>query len=236
MPLTWENAEGEVEEIPNPVQVFSAFCVCYPDDGTPSFPERVARENAGPPVCNQIRDVDIDAAKRLGARNNVPGGLPAVLEGHRNAIGNRVSPTWRLFQAGDAEWENEFRPPVRSLLQYFLGIHGLGIASATKLLWLKRPHLIPICDSFVLENLVGGGQGVERALECISRIREIGRDGDNPAALDEVKDRLDDHPNGEEEEEDAYYDLQRLRILEALIWFHCKKKERRRYYGLLGGV
>ena len=105
MPLTWTNANGEIETIQNPVEMFSAFCVRYPDDGTTSFPERVARENTEPPACNQIRDRDIHAAARLGARTNMQGGLEAVLVGHHDAINDQLAAVpseWRLFQTGPA--------------------------------------------------------------------------------------------------------------------------------------
>lgn len=53
-----------------------------------------------------------------------------------------------------AEWA-VMMPRLRTLLTEFLGIRGVGIAKATKILHLKRPHLFPILDSFVVKFLTG---------------------------------------------------------------------------------
>ncbi|MDV3243718.1 MAG: DUF6308 family protein [Nitrososphaerales archaeon] len=73
----------------------------------------------------------------------------------------------------------ELEPKVRALLDQFLSIRGVGLAKATKILHLKRPHLFPVLDSFVAKFLsgqgvvaVGKGRLVEVGLSIMEMVRE----------------------------------------------------------------
>lgn len=229
MGIQWEDIHGQ-QEICNFIGVLSAFCVCYPDDGSEYFPERVAAQNAlgEEPACNHITEADTTAANRLGARRSVEGVWQPVMDQHGKAIAKRlkqVAPGWQLFEQNQKEWK-KIKPAIEDLLEYCLDIHGLGIASATKLLWVKRQYLIPICDSFVMNNLVGQGTNTTvRAMTGIEKIRKVGQN--NEAALNEAQKRLAQLPA-----ENAYHNLPLVRILEAVLWFHYRKTHRKEHYCL----
>jgi len=230
MCIEWEDIHGQ-QEITNFIEVLSAFCICYPDDGSECFPERVAAQNARgeEPAHNHITEADTTAANRLGARRPIEGVWQPVMDRHGNAIAERleqVAPGWQLFEQNQEEWENEIKPAIKNLLEYCLHIHGLGIASTTKLLWVKRPHLIPICDSVILGNLVGGSANtVSRAMRGIDKIRAVGQA--TADALGEAQEHL-----ARLSPENAYHNLPRLRILEVLLWFHYEKPHRKEHYCL----
>lgn len=52
------------------------------------------------------------------------------------------------------EW-SALKPKLRILFTQFLSIRGVGLAKATKILHLKRPHMFPVLDSFVVKFLSG---------------------------------------------------------------------------------
>jgi hypothetical protein len=57
-----------------------------------------------------------------------------------------------LGEVSDQEWES-LKAVVRPLLAEFLSMPNVKLAKTTKVLHLKRPHLIPILDSFVVKFL-----------------------------------------------------------------------------------
>ncbi|MGD0145829.1 MAG: DUF6308 family protein [Nitrososphaerales archaeon] len=59
-----------------------------------------------------------------------------------------------LATSDDELWAG-LRPRMRDVLTQFLSIKGVGLAKATKILHLKRPHLFPVLDSFVVKFLSG---------------------------------------------------------------------------------
>lgn len=76
------------------------------------------------------------------------------------------------------------------------------VAVVTKLLHLRRPHLVPIIDSYLLDQL-GGGGGLTNTIERIHREAWRNRE---PLAV--IADRLADHRLRRSE----------LRILETCLW------------------
>jgi len=59
-----------------------------------------------------------------------------------------------LALMSNTEWA-AMMPRLRTLLAEFTAIRAVGLAKATKILHLKRPHLFPILDSFVVKFLTG---------------------------------------------------------------------------------
>lgn len=63
-----------------------------------------------------------------------------------------VSPKWKLFELDDGPFEDFAKPAIAESVQHLIA-HGRGVSVATKVLHIKRPHLIPVCDSLVVQQL-----------------------------------------------------------------------------------
>lgn len=120
-----------------------------------------------------------------------------------------IDPSWRLLDLSGVEWaETHAADRLGAALAQMVGDHR-GLSVATKLLHLKRPALVPILDSLVVDQL--GGRGTE-ATKLIEHMREEGRQ--NLDALRAIQDALatligaDGQP------------IQRslVRILDVLLW------------------
>lgn len=64
----------------------------------------------------------------------------------------------------DEEW-GDVRAHVSQLLHVFLSIPNVDLAKSTKLLQLKRPHLFPVLDSFVVKFLTGNDMNKNKFTE-----------------------------------------------------------------------
>lgn len=95
-----------------------------------------------------------------------------LLDGARRPWLDAVGPTWDLLQLPDAEWnEDHVTGHVRTALGAMIGDHR-GLSVATKLLHLKRPALVPILDSLVVDQL--GGRGLD-GVALVEHVRTEGR-------------------------------------------------------------
>ena len=223
--LAWEGPNGP-DEIPHFLEKLCAFCLAFPYDGSDSFPETVAHENASGGAADA--DADIAAAKRLGARGATAAAWEEMKhnESIQDVLGH-TSPDWRLFDLGGAAWQEEAKPAIQRILSLCLRIRGIGVANATKLFWVKRPHLIPICDSIVMNRLIGTrGADVCAAMHCIEMMRNIGIK--HQPLLHEGSVHLTEHLD----DGNPYRRLFEVRILEAVLWFDTDA--RRRHWALLG--
>jgi hypothetical protein len=117
-----------------------------------------------------------------------------------------ISASWDLYLTPDEEWESERVLDLLTTLFAAVQAKRIGISRATKVLHIKRPALIPVCDSYVL-GLMGipdaGGKG---AVALIEHLRSLRTDL-LPTLLD-LKQRL----------RDEGYDRTLVRITDALIW------------------
>ena len=117
-----------------------------------------------------------------------------------------LDPSWDLLEMDDGAWsgsgcEGRLEAAFKALMGPFR-----TTAVTTKVLALKRPKLIPICDSFV-SDMVGGKPGDYHAkTDLILEVRKVGRD--NLAALQEIDGRL------------RTIGIKRtlVRILDGLLW------------------
>lgn len=114
-----------------------------------------------------------------------------------------VDEAWDLVDLSDGSWEAF---GVTALLAAALAAtigKGRDLAVATKVLHLKRPRLIPVCDSLVLQQTgIRGGLPVG----AITHLRTVGQR--NSVALREIQSVL------------SLYGIERslVRILDALLW------------------
>lgn len=119
-----------------------------------------------------------------------------------------------LGEASDEEWEN-LKAVVRPLLAEFLSIPNVKLAKTMKVLHLKRPHLFPILDSFVVRFLTGNDLeenrfSEEELLQIGIKSLETARADivANRAAFHELETRLSDLPSP----------LTVVRIYDILCW------------------
>jgi hypothetical protein len=105
---------------------------------------------------NVITTCDIETSKRIFSMFDQHGyGESArVLSSNdiRNALG--VIPNWDLAAISDSEWIS-VKKDLRLLFGCFLAISHVGLAKAGKIIHIKRPKLVPILDSYVVNLLTG---------------------------------------------------------------------------------
>src|SRR5260370_20958649 len=104
--------------------------------------------NGGSPA-NRITVEDVRAINTtMGARSPRSDWARLIKRGDLHqleAIGRDID----LFRASDKRWNDEqVSAKLETLFKVVIG-SGIGIARATKMLHIKRPMLIPVCDSYV---------------------------------------------------------------------------------------
>lgn len=82
-----------------------------------------------------------------------------------------VDPSWDLFTLPDEVWEREDVPGrLHALFARVVG-PGIGISRATKVLHIKRPLLVPVCDAYVLRLLGVPGEGADAGVATVVQLR-----------------------------------------------------------------
>ncbi len=81
-----------------------------------------------------------------------------------------------LVGASDATWAQEIRPLVARLLERLAELPHVETPRATKVLYLKRPALVPVCDTTLLEALTSSpAHDTAAGLRALDLLRRIGR-------------------------------------------------------------
>lgn len=214
--------------IPYFVEKLCAYCMLAPDTGDELFFERRARNWQARP--HELVDQDWRAANKFAARISEEqwDRIQASPEiAHSLAL---LPENADLFDMRAAIW-GEMTETLANLLDAFLTIDGVGAAKATKLLYLKRPNVIPICDSIAMERLLGLTRTVKDSgtvIRCIDVFRQIGSEPENRRVLEVAR----QHLNNVLPEGDAYRDMPLVKVLDSVIWFDTEAH--RKYYGLFG--
>jgi uncharacterized protein DUF6308 len=107
-------------------------------------------------INNSITMNDVNAANELYAMIDKydPKESSRIVGAKRVEVTLAAVDDLDLALMSDEEWA-EVAPGLRAVLSELTAIRGVGIAKATKLLHLKRPHLLPVLDSFVVKFLTG---------------------------------------------------------------------------------
>jgi hypothetical protein len=117
-----------------------------------------------------------------------------------------IDATWDVFTTPDKVWANQpIGERVAALLDAVMG-KGIGLARATKVLHIKRPRLIPVCDSYVLRLMGIPGEDGASAAALIEHLRNLRVE--LLPRLVELREKLLERG----------YDRTLLRIADALIW------------------
>lgn len=153
-----------------------------------------------PPDLDRITDEDRQLANKIAARMSA--------KTWRQIIGSSIAQVgdWYLLNMTDLEWQDR-KEIIRGVLGPLLGHPGIGAARLTKALHRKRPKLIPICDSVVLEAMgVELRSKADAVISCMDRLRAIGRE--HLSTLKSLR----------ESSRQLHSDMTELRILELLCW------------------
>lgn len=129
-------------------------------------------------VNDTVTDEDIEAA------NNLHANLSSLDRGrltHSAGISARLTALEddELGEIEDYRWKG-VRADLALLFSSFLSIRNVGLGKATKILQLKRPHLVPVLDPFVVKFLTGNdvegnvfsaGELLQIGMECLDLAR-----------------------------------------------------------------
>jgi hypothetical protein len=118
-----------------------------------------------------------------------------------------VDPSWDAVLMTNEEWQQQrVEERVAALLNVVMGRPGIGPARASKVLHLKRPALIPVCDSRLL-RVLGIAQTQDDAILTV--LRHLRGEGQRlEVSLKVLQERL----SGEG------WQRPLIRILEVLVW------------------
>lgn len=132
-----------------------------------------------------------------------------LLDGVPRAWLDALDPSWTLLELPDAAWDDgRVTDALRAALDAMVGDHR-GLSVATKLLHLKRPALVPILDSLVVDQL--GGRGRDGA-KLIEHMRAEGRQ--NLSAMQEIQRQIGTIAGHDGQP----IDRSLVRILDVLLW------------------
>lgn len=120
---------------------------------------------------------------------------------------------WALFdQVSPGDWEARARR-IHAAIEVLTTTRGIGVAQATKILHIKRPHLIPVLDSYVAHTLnvspPSESASLEQGMVAVDLIREMGLS--QPEALAGIAAHLASDPG-------VSVRPSYVRIVDALLW------------------
>src|SRR6266849_2697467 len=117
-----------------------------------------------------------------------------------------IKPEIDVFLTSDSEWAaRHVLDNLASLFGLVIG-KGIGIAVATKVLHLKRPRLIPVCDSYVLRLMGIPGENAGSGVALVECLRTLRTQWTPP--LQQLQRSL----------RDRGYDRSLVRIADAVMW------------------
>jgi hypothetical protein len=117
-----------------------------------------------------------------------------------------IDQDWDLFLTSDSAWRIATVPTkLAALFDALLG-RGIGVSRATKVLHIKRPRLIPVCDSYVLRLMGIPGDTAASAVALIEHLRSLRREL-RPILVDLQR-----------ELRKRGYERTLVRIADALVW------------------
>jgi Family of unknown function (DUF6308) len=155
---------------------------------------------------NRIVDADVSAINvTMGARSPHGDWADLIRRGdlpELAALGSNLD----LFKTSDVTWAKEQVPFRLAALFGAVIAKGIGIARATKLLHIKRPALIPVCDSYVLGLMGIPIVGADSGVALVEHLRAVRKEL-LPVLLD-LQERL----------RQQGCDRTLVRIVDSLLW------------------
>lgn len=164
-------------------------------------------------VTDTITKDDIESANNLYA-NLVPMDLRRILRNPEIPSFLAAVEDAELGDLTDEEWD-DVEARIRPLFSAFISIPNVGLTKTTKILHLKRPHLFPIFDSFVVKFLTGNDIGTNAFSK--EEILRIGMDAFETARKDIIANRAAFH-GLETKLSDLPTPLTTARMYDILCW------------------
>lgn len=163
-------------------------------------------DTRGPGNPDLIRRDDVALINRtMGARSSYSNWNRLFKRGTLPGL-HAIKPEIDLFLTSDSEWsEQHVADNLASVFALVIG-RGIGIAVATKVLHLKRPRLVPVCDSYVLRLMGIPGQNAASGVALVESLRSLRAQWTPP--LQRLKRSLSERG----------YDRTLVRIADAVMW------------------
>ena len=170
---------------------------------------------------NRVTDNDVNVINRsMGTRSKRTRWEPIISKGELPEL-LTLDPTWDLILMDEADWERNQVPGRIEAAVDALVRPYIQIAAATKVLHIKRPALVPVCDADVLGRLGVTESEASRATVAVCvDLRREGRRLLEPLSALQVR-----------VAEELHQEISLVRILEVLIW---KSHPNRRGWRLKG--
>jgi hypothetical protein len=181
--------------------------------GDPQF------DSARPAKLDMLTDEDRKIANKLGARCGKECWKKLVGEDGRDI--SAIKGELNLGSMSDDDWDAE-KQQIRKCLETLLR-ESIHCARLTKALHKKRPELIPVCDSDVVDYLLPGADK-ESAATIIGVMDEFRKDlryACNMTTLRDMRGYLDKRSKTFNWLPEGFY-LTDLRMLEKLYWMEKK--------------
>lgn len=140
---------------------------------------------------DRIEESDVHAINgTMAARSSIANWADLITQGPSPWLAE-IDPSWALLELKDQDWASlGVELSLANALRAAFG-RGRRLSVVTKVLHMKRPELIPVCDALVLQQ-VGAPVGVDgdpaRAAAFIGHLRQEGRR--NLSGLQAIQDRL----------------------------------------------
>jgi hypothetical protein len=183
------------------------FFRCDPSAvGDLSYDTWIEKAQRDPHLRDHVVHDDVTAVNRTMAARSPHERWAPIIEDAEQSWLAALNPGWDLFELDARAWAKA-APLLRAA---FAAVRrpGIGLAVATKVLHVKRPRLIPVLDSLVLEQ-AGAVAGVDQAgwMKALERVRAVGRA--NLAELASIRGHLGERGLPERTP---------VRILDAILW------------------
>ena len=157
---------------------------------------------------NRVTDKDVNVINRsMGTRSKRSRWEPIISKGELPEL-LKLDPSWDLILMDEPDWDqNQVLVRIESAVDALVRPY-IQIAAATKVLHIKRPALVPVCDADVLVRLgVTESEAARAAVAVCVDLRREGRRLLKPLA--ELQARV---------AEELQRHISLVRILEVLIW------------------
>ena len=176
--------------------------------GRNSYDAWIEATRKDPERSNRVVDRDVTAVNTtMAARTSHEAWAPVIASTDWSWL-ECLDPSWDLLQT---PWSATEWALIGQRLATMFAVtkrRGLGLAVITKVLHIKRPQLIPVMDSVVIEQIGARvSDDVATWVAAIGQVRAVGRR--NLAELQAVSDHLRAR---------GIADRSLVRILDALLW------------------
>lgn len=177
----------------------------FTTDGSVKYDKYIA-SGVSPPNRIVIEDV-VEINRSMSGRSKHESWLRLTQKEHDLPELSAIDPAWDLVELSDEDWDDHDLPHLlESLFDAVIG-PDIWISRASKVLHIKRPRLIPVCDSYVLQLLgIPGQSSASGVAACIQLRHECRSHLDRFRSL---QTRL---------REECGLDRSMVRIADVLIW------------------